>query len=120
MSHSFGPSIYDVRKIFGFFDTPLSPITHMANFVPFICLLGDPLPPPSADVIYGSPLSWNRPRSLVLFVRYPRGVNNGGGFLQRPSVRYDPSPLPNFCDALCAHRGLSVGPIQHSKSSMIQ
>ena len=28
-----------------------------ADFVPFVCFLGTPLPPPGSDVIYGSPLS---------------------------------------------------------------
>ena len=55
--HGKGASIYDVREIFGFFD-PLPPCHchNSADFVPFFCFLGTPLPPPTADVIYGSPL----------------------------------------------------------------
>ena len=37
--------------------TPLPPchVHKSADFVPFVCFLGTPLPLPSADVIYGSP-----------------------------------------------------------------
>ena len=51
-----GASIYDVRKIFEFFETPLS-MSQISRFFSFRLLFGDPLPPPTADVIYGSPLS---------------------------------------------------------------
>ena len=34
-------------------------VKKSADFVPFICFLGTPLPPPTADVIYGSPLGGN-------------------------------------------------------------
>ena len=55
-----GDSIYDVRKVLGFFDPP-SPLCP--NFM--YCLsakLGYFLTPLSADVIYGSPLTQNRRR----------------------------------------------------------
>ena len=50
----------DVRKILGFFN-PFSPPHHChchksSDCVPFVCFLGTPLPPPTADVIYRSPL----------------------------------------------------------------
>ena len=53
-----GASMYDVRKIFGFF----CPLPHChchksADFVPFVCFLGTPSPIATADVIYGSPLT---------------------------------------------------------------
>ena len=40
------------------FSGPLTPrhIQNSANFVTFVCFLGTPLPLPTADVIYGSPL----------------------------------------------------------------
>ena len=51
-------SMYDIRKFFSFFD-PLPPCQchKSADFVPFVCFWGTPLPPPIADVIYGSPLT---------------------------------------------------------------
>ena len=50
-----GASIYDVRKIFGFFD-PLLPLSlsQISWFCSFCMFIGDPLPPPNADVINGS------------------------------------------------------------------
>ena len=58
-----GASIYDVRKSFGFFNPPPCHCKS-SDFVTFVCffgiclLFGDPLPPPTADVIiYGSPLN---------------------------------------------------------------
>ena len=47
-----------MRKNFRFLD-PLPPCHchKSADFVPFVCFVGSPLPPPTADVIYGSPQS---------------------------------------------------------------
>ena len=40
-----------------------------ADFVPFVCFLGTPHPP-TADVIYGSPLTWIPERSADVFPAY--------------------------------------------------
>ena len=52
-----GASIYDGRKIFGFFDR-LPPLSHteISWFWSFCLLFGDPPPPPCADVIQVWPL----------------------------------------------------------------
>ena len=51
-----GASIYDVRKMLEFFDPlPPSQVQKSADFVPFVCFTGTPRP--SADLIYGRPLS---------------------------------------------------------------
>ena len=70
---SWGASMYDVRKCFGFYDPPPSHVQKSTNFVSFVCFFllvtvtnqlilflssafwGPSLPPPTADVIYGSP-----------------------------------------------------------------
>ena len=53
-----GASIYDVRKFLGLFDPlPHLPRTEISWLWYFCLLLGETLPPPSADVIYGSPLT---------------------------------------------------------------
>ena len=59
-----GPYIYHVRKNIGFL-TPFLPCHchKSADFVPFICFLGNPLPPSTADVIYGSPKKEKREMS---------------------------------------------------------
>ena len=51
-----GASIYDVRKILGF--PPLS-APQISCFCSSRLLFGDPPPPTTADVIYGSPLMVN-------------------------------------------------------------
>ena len=40
-----------------FFTLPPCHCHKSVDFVPFVCYLGTPLPPPTADVIYGSPLT---------------------------------------------------------------
>ena len=59
-----GASIYDVLKMFRCLD-PLLPchIQNSRNLVPYICFLGDP--PPTADVIYGSPLVSPAPKCEI-------------------------------------------------------
>ena len=49
-----GASIYDARKNFGFSPPPLTH-TEISWFCSFCLLFGEPPPPSSADVIYGSP-----------------------------------------------------------------
>ena len=52
-----GVSIYDVRKIFGFLD-PLPPVTVTNQLILFLSsAFWGPPPPPTADVIYGNPLT---------------------------------------------------------------
>ena len=58
-----GPSIYEVRKILGFFD-PLPPCPHLGliystkftNLPYYIFFWANPPPPHSADIIYGCPI----------------------------------------------------------------
>ena len=62
-----GPPYMTSAKFSDFFTPPLPPCHchKSAGFVPFVCFLGTPLPPSTADVIYGSPHtsnthSWSR------------------------------------------------------------
>ena len=52
----------------------LSPPCHchkLADFVPLICFLGTPLSPPTADVIYGSPLNLSIMSDLMMNPYFP-------------------------------------------------
>ena len=64
-------TVYDILKTFGFFD-PLPPLSlsQISGFCSFSLLFGDPSPPTTADVMYGSPLTCGSlPRWALAFPR---------------------------------------------------
>ena len=66
-----------------FLPPPPCHIQKSADFVPFVCFLGTALPPPTADVIYGSP----QVHSLHFNLFFPTG-----GVASPPPVYGHPSP----------------------------
>ena len=64
-----GASMYDDRKILGFFDPLPHLLTVTNHFILFLSsAFGGPPPLPSADVIYGSPLTDRRVCCRVICV----------------------------------------------------
>ena len=78
-----GASIYDVRKIFGFFDPPSPFIQILCTVCPQIWGIFLPSPSPlCADVIYGSPLAESGGRTDLCIICICSALASGLGSLR--------------------------------------